>query len=193
MGGPRTLIRLRLTWAVVNGNNAFAVSLYGELRNQSGNLIFSPESISTALAMAYAGARGNTASEMATTLHFTLSPDRLHPAMGALLSDLNGPHDGYQLRVADALWAQQGGTFLDDFLEVMKNDYGAGFNQVDFKDATEAARLTINQWVEQNTDDKIKDILQSGVLTPQTRLVLTNAIYFKGTWQTEFDKAQNKR
>jgi serpin B len=129
---------------------------------------------------------------MEKTLHFTLSPNRLHPAMGALLSDLNAPHDGYQLRVADALWAQQGNTFLDDFLELMKDDYGAGFNQVDFKDATEAARLTINQWVGQKTDDKIKDILQPGVLTPQTRLVLTNAIYFKGTWQTQFDKAQTK-
>ncbi len=178
--------------AVVDGNNAFAVALYGQLRSQSGNLIFSPESISTALAMAYAGARGNTASEMAKTLHFTLSPDRLHPAMGALLSDLNAPHDGYQLRVADALWAQQGNTFLDDFLQLMKNDYGAGFNQVDFKDASEAARLTINNWIEQKTDDKIKDLLQPGALTPQTRLVLTNAIYFKGTWQTQFDKTQTK-
>jgi serpin B len=178
--------------AVVDGNNAFAVDLYGQLRKQSGNLFFSPESISTALAMTYAGARGNTASEMAKTLHFTLPPDRLHPAMGALLSDLNAPHDGYQLRVADALWAQQGNTFLDDFLQFMKNDYGAGFNQVDFKGASEAARLTINKWVEEKTDDKIMNMLQPGVLTPQTRLVLTNAIYFKGTWQTQFDKAQTK-
>lgn len=178
--------------AVVDGNNAFAVALYGQLRNQSGNLIFSPESISTALAMTYAGARGNTASEMAKTLHFTLPSNRLHPAMGALLSDLNAPHEGYQLRVADALWAQQGNTFLDDFLQLMKNDYGAGFNPVDFKDATEAARLTINKWVEQKTNDKIMNMLQPGVLTPQTRLVLTNAIYFKGTRQTQFDKAQTR-
>ena len=178
--------------AVVDGNNSFAVDLYGQLRNQNGNLFFSPESISTALAMAYAGARGDTASEMAKTLHFTLSADRLHPAMGALLSNLNAPHDGYQLRVADALWAQQGNAFLDDFLQLMKNDYGAGFNQVDFKDATEAARLTINKWVEEKTDDKIMNMLQPGVLTPQTRLVLTNAIYFKGTWQTRFDKAQTE-
>ena len=92
---------------MVEGNNAFAVELYGQLRNQNGNLFFSPESISTALAMTYAGARGDTASEMAKTLHFTLPPDRLHPAMGALLSDLNAAHDGYQLSVADALWAQR--------------------------------------------------------------------------------------
>jgi serpin B len=178
--------------AVVNGNNAFAVDLYGQLRKQNGNLFFSPESISTALAMTYAGARGNTASEMAKTLHFTLPPDRLHPAMGALLSDLNAPHDGYQLRVADALWAQKGSTFLGDFLPLMKSDYGAGFNQVNFKDATEAARQTINKWAEERADDTIMNMLQPGVLTPQTRLVLTNAIYFKGTWQTQFDKAQTK-
>jgi serpin B len=178
--------------ALVEGDNAFAVELYGHLRNQSGNLFFSPESISTALAMAYAGARGDTASEMAKTLHFTLPPEQLHPAMGALLSDLNAAHAGYQLSVANALWAQRGYTFLPDFLKVMNNDYGAGLNQVDFKGSTEAARLTINLWVEQKTANKIQDLLQPGALRPSTRLVLTNAIYFKGDWQTQFDKAQTK-
>jgi serpin B len=178
--------------AVVEGDNAFAVTLYGRLCKQSGNLFFSPESISTALAMAYAGARGDTASAMAKTLHFTLPPAQLHPAMGALLSDLNAVHAGYQLSVANALWAQRGYTFLQDFLDLMNNDYGAGLNQVDFKGSTEAARLTINQWVEQKTANKIKDLLQPGALRPTTRLVLTNAIYFKGDWQSQFDKAQTK-
>ena len=178
--------------AVTEGNNAFAVALYERLRHQNGNLFFSPESISTALAMTYAGARGGTASEMAKTLHFTLPPDKLHPAMGALLRDLNATHEGYQLSVANALWAQQGYTFLDDFLSLVKTDYGAGLNQVNFKGATEAARLTINQWVEQKTQDKIKDLLQPGALRPDTRLVLTNAIYFKGDWETQFDKAQTR-
>jgi len=178
--------------ATTEGNNVFAVALYGRLRHQNGNLFFSPESISTALAMAYAGARGSTASEMAKTLHFTLPPDKLHPAMGALLRDLNAAHEGYQLSVANALWAQQGYTFLDDFLSLLKTDYGAGLNQVNFKGATEAARLTINQWVEQKTQDKIKDLLQPGALRSDTRLVLTNAIYFKGDWETQFDKAQTK-
>jgi serpin B len=175
--------------AVVEGNNAFAVALYGQLRSQDGNLFFSPESISTALAMTYAGARGDTAAEMAKTLHFTLPPERLHPAMGALLSNLNASHNGYQLRVADALWAQRDYVFLDDFLKLNKSDYGAGFNQVDFKGATEAARLTINQWIEQKTENKIKDLLQPGVLDSLTKMVLTNAIYFKGDWLTPFVKA----
>ena len=178
--------------AVVEGNNAFAFALYGQLRNRNGNLFFSPESISTALAMAYAGARGGTASEMAKTLHFTLPQPQLNPAMGALLSDLNAVHDGYQLTVTNALWAQQGYTFLDAFLQLLKTDYGAGLNQVDFKGATEAARLTINRWVEQKTQEKIKDLLQPGTLAPSTRLVLTNAIYFKGDWQTQFDKAHTR-
>jgi serpin B len=129
---------------------------------------------------------------MAKTLHFTLPPEQLHPAMGALLSDLNAAHEGYQLSVANALWAQRGYTFLDDFLTLLKNDYGAGFMQVDFKGATETARLTINQWVEQKTQDKIKDLLQAGALRADTRLVLTNAIYFKGDWETQFDKALTK-
>jgi serpin B len=175
--------------AVVEGNNAFAVALYGQLRSQDGNLFLSPESISTALAMTYAGARGDTAAEMAKTLHFMLPPERLHPAMGALLSDLNAAHNGYQLRVADALWAQRDYVFRDDFLQLTKSDYGAGFNQVDFKGATETARLTINQWVEQKTENKIKDLLQPGVLDSLTKMVLTNAIYFKGDWQTPFQKA----
>jgi serpin B len=178
--------------AVVEGDNNFAVGLYGQLRSQSGNLFFSPESISTALAMAYAGARGETASEMAKTLHFTLPPGQLHPAMGALLRDLNAAHQGYQLSVANALWAQSGYTFLDNFLQLLNNDYDAGLNQVDFKASTEAARSTINQWVEQKTANKIKDLLQPGALKSSTRLVLTNAIYFKGDWQTQFDKAQTK-
>jgi serpin B len=178
--------------AVVEGNNAFAVELYNQLRNQSGNLFFSPESISTALAMAYAGAHGGTASEMADTLHFTLPPDRLHPAMGALLSNLNAEHDGYQLRVADALWAEKDYTFLDDFLKLTNSNYGAGFNQVDFKGAREAARLTINQWVEQKTENRIRDLIPPGALDSTTRLVLTNAIYFKGDWQTQFDRASTR-
>lgn len=178
--------------AVVEGNNAFAVALYDQLRSRDGNLFFSPESISTALAMTYAGARGETASEMAETLHFTLPPDRLHPAMGALLGDLNAPHDGYKLRVANALWAQQGYVFRDEFLNLMKSDYGAGFNTVDFKGAPEASRITINQWVQQKTEDKIKDLLPPGAISGTTKLVLTDAIYFKGDWQAQFDKAQTK-
>ena len=118
---------------LVQGNNAFAIDLYGQLRQQPGNLFFSPASISTAFAMAYAGAHGQTATEMAAALHFKLPPDQLHPAMGALLASLNAAHAGYELHVADALWAENGEAFLPAFLSVTKADYAAGFHPVDFK------------------------------------------------------------
>jgi serpin B len=176
----------------VRDNNAFAIELYGQLHNRSGNLFFSPESISTALAMTYAGARGDTAAEMAKTLHFTLPPGQLHPAMGALLRDRNAAHVGYQLKEADALWVQQGYSLLPEFLKLNKDNYEAGLNQLDFKGATEASRQTINLWVEQRTENKIRELLQPGILTPDTRLVLTNAIYFKGDWEKQFKKEDTK-
>jgi serpin B len=174
----------------VNDNNAFAFDLYGKLRDREGNLFFSPESISTALALAYAGAQGETAQEMASTLHFTLPPDRLHPALGALLAGLNagGAGHNYQLRIANALWGQKGHAFLPSYLTLLKDDYGAPLQEVDFRGATEKAREDINAWVSQQTKDKIKDLLEPGSVGPDTRLVLTNAVYFKGDWATPFKK-----
>jgi serpin B len=173
---------------VTKGSNAFAVDLYGRLREQKGNLFFSPESISTAFAMADAGARGETAAEMARVFHFTLPQDRLHPAMGALLAGMNATHAGYELRVADALWAEQDARFLPSYLGQMQSDYGADFHRVDFRTQSEAVRGTINQWVEKETNDRITNLIGPGVLTSDTRLVLTNAIYFKGTWRDPFEK-----
>jgi serpin B len=177
---------------IVKGNNAFAVELYSQLRSQPGNLFFSPESISTALAMTYAGARGQTATEMAGTMHFTLPPDKLYLAMSVLLRDRNAAHDGYQLKEADALWGQQGYAFLPDFLNLTSDNYGAAFNQVDFKGATEAARQAINTWVEHQTENKITGLIAPGALDSSTRLVLTNTIYFKGDWQMQFKKNETK-
>ncbi|HXN94832.1 MAG TPA: serpin family protein, partial [Candidatus Acidoferrales bacterium] len=174
------------------GNNAFAIELYGQLRNQTGNLFFSPESISTALAMTYAGARADTAAEMAKTLHFTMPPGHLHPAMGGLLRDRNAAHDGYHLKEADALWVQTGYSLLPEFLKLNKDNYEAGLNQVDFGGATEASRQTINLWVEQRTENKIRELLRSGSLASDTRLVLTNAIYFKGDWEVRFKQEDTK-
>jgi serpin B len=178
---------------VVNGSNAFAVDLYAQLSKQPGNLFFSPESISTAFGMADAGARGQTATEMAHVFHFTLPPDRLHPAMGALLAEMNAQHKGYELRVADALWAQQDANFEVNYLKLVQSDYAAGFHRVNFKLSPEDVRTTINAWVEKQTNDKIKDLIGPGALNPTTRLVLTNAIYFKGNWQDQFDKEATQK
>ncbi|MGA7884947.1 MAG: serpin family protein [Acidobacteriaceae bacterium] len=172
--------------ALTQGNNAFAVDLYGQLRTQPGNLFFSPESVSTAFGMAYAGARGQTATQIQHVFHFTLPPERLHPAMGALLKERNGAHPHYELHVADALWAEQDASFLPDYLKLMQDDYGAGLHRVDFEHAPEAVRGTINGWVAQETNNRIQNLIGPGALTPQTRLVLTNAIYFKGSWLAPF-------
>ena len=172
----------------VKGSNAFAVSLYAQLHSQPGNLFFSPESISTAFAMAYAGARGQTASQMAGVFHFTLPPGRLHPAMGALIAQMNQKNPSYRLSVADALWAQQNRNFQPAYLNLVAANYPGAFHQVDFLLAPEAARSTINRWIEEQTNNKIQNLVPPGAIAPTTRLVLTNAIYFKGDWLQPFDK-----
>lgn len=176
--------------AVVNGGNAFAFDLYRQLRVGPGNLFFSPSSISTALAMTSAGARGQTVREMAKTLHFTLEPKRLHPAYASLLADLNArsKKGGYQMSVANALWGQKGYGFLPEFLQLTRANYGAGLMEVDFRRSPEAARLTINTWIERQTQSKIQELLKTGTIDTFTRLVLTNAIYFKGDWDSQFNK-----
>jgi serpin B len=139
--------------------------------------------------MTYAGARGQTASEMARALDFTLEPDRLHRAFAALRADLNeGKKKDHELSVANALWGQKDFGFLPDFLNLTGRDYGAPRHEVDFMRDPEAARRTINAWVEAQTHDRIKDLLPRGILTGDTRLVLTNAIYFKGFWADQFKK-----
>lgn len=178
---------------VVEGNNRFALELYDRVRQHPGNTFFSPYSISTALAMTYAGAAGDTAKQMAATLHFPAFSDRLHPAFESLSKRING--DGkprsYELVAANALWGQEGHAFRPQFLELLKTNYQAGLRPVDFR-STEHARETINEWVETVTRQKIKNLLAPGVLTPRTRLVLTNAIYFKGAWLKPFSKPLTK-
>ncbi|MDD4955162.1 MAG: serpin family protein [Candidatus Omnitrophica bacterium] len=184
------------TQAVIAGNNAFGIDLYKKLSTEEGNLFFSPESISMALAMTYAGARGNTEAEMAKALHFTLNQKELHPAFFELAMDLEAEpqKDGYQLITANALWGQSGYKFEYDFIETTKRYYDAGFKEVDFiKDGNrENTRKEINSWVEKKTNSKIKDLIKPTDLTYLTRLVLTNAIYFKGKWQFPFDAKNTK-
>lgn len=179
--------------AVIEGNNVFALDLYAKLSPEEGNLFFSPDSISTALAMTYAGARGNTAKQMADTLHFSLSQEQLHPVFSELMNDLEADpqKSGYQLSIANALWGQTGYKFHEEFINITKKYYDAGFKEADFINDKnrEETRQTINSWVENRTNDKIKELIVKTppVLTTLTRLVLTNAIYFKGKWQFQFD------
>ncbi len=172
--------------AVVEGSNAFALDLYQRLEKREGNLFFSPASISTALAMTYAGARGETAVEIAHTMHFGLEPKVFHAAMGNLLRQ-STDSDFYELREGNALWLQKEFAFLPSFLNVTHRNYSAALEHVDFAHAPEAARATINKRVEQQTNGHIKDLLPSRAIDRLTALVLTNAIYFKGDWMTPFD------
>jgi serpin B len=169
--------------AVGKGNNAFALDLYAQLSNEKGNLFFSPYSISSALAMTYAGARGETAEQMASTLHFSLPQDKLHSGFSALVQHLNAQDKKrlYELTVANALWAQKGLNFLPEFVILTESKYGAGPKELDFAQETEKARQTINAWVEKKTKDKIRELIRSGDLADGTKLVLTNAIYFTQT------------
>jgi serpin B len=174
--------------AAVQGNTEFALDLYKKLRSLEGNLIFSPYSISIALAMTYAGARADTQIQMAQTMHFLPDQDHLHPAFAHLEARLeqSGKKGHVQLRVANTLWPRKGYEFLRAFLTLTKRFYGVRITPVDFGDG-EAARLTINTWVEERTENKIKDLIAEGVLDDSTRLVLVNAIYFKGNWADRFD------
>jgi serpin B len=183
--------------SVAGSNNKFACDLYAKLKDKAekkdGNLFFSPASISTALAMTYAGARGQTAAEMKTVLHFALEDKKLHPAMGALAKSLSAKKEGLKLSIANALWGQKGYGFLKEFLDLNKKNYEAGLSELDFITATEEARKTINDWVEKKTNNKIKDLLKPGSVPKDTRLILTNAIYFKGTWMYQFKKKDTKK
>ena len=179
---------------IVDGNTAFALDLYAQLAAGSeGNLFLSPYSISTALAMTYAGARGETEAQMAETLHFALPQESLHEAFKKLLeSQKSGGEESYELAVANALWGQKGYGFLDEFLELTRSHYGAGLKEVDFAADSESARRTINAWVERETRNKIQDLIPPNSLSPLTSLVLTNAIYFKGKWEVPFEKNRTK-
>lgn len=179
---------------VVAGNAAFALDTYGKLRAGTGNLFFSPYSISSALAMTYAGARGETAEEMRRTLHLP-EGDETHKAFAAILRQTNGASDLYALLCANALWMQSGDPFLPGFLSIVQDDYQAGLFDVDYRDSAhrEAARLQINDWVAKKTKDKIQNLIGKGALSQNTSLVLTNAIYFKGAWATPFRETLTKK
>jgi len=180
--------------AVTAGNNAFAFDLYSVLAKERGrgNLFFSPYSISVALAMTYAGARGETARQMAKTLHFDLAGDKLHPGFAEQMKWFNASGKSYQLAVANALWGQAGTEFNPDFLKITKKYYDSGFKEVDYIHQTEQSRQTINRWVEARTNNKIVELIKPKVIDALTRLVLTNAIYFKGRWESRFQERETR-
>jgi serpin B len=184
-----------------NGNNTFAFDLYQYLRKDrlDSNLFYSPYSISLALAMTYAGARGQTEQQMAQTLHL-LPQARAHAAFNGLDLELakrgqgakGKDSKGFRLNIANALWGQSGYKFLPQFLDVLAENYGSGLRLLDFAADPEASRVAINNWISDQTEGRIKNLIPQGALDTLTRLVLTNAIYFNAAWAAPFDKSQTQ-
>jgi len=173
---------------VVQGNTQFALDLFRNIRSTQGNLFFSPFSISTALAMTYGGARGDTQEQMIQALHFLPNQEQFHPAFALLADTLKEIEEkGFvNLKAANSLWPQKGKKFEKQYLRLLKKTYGLRITSLDYGDE-EAARQTINAWVDETTEGKIKDLIPAGILNNLTRLVLANAIYFKGDWEAQFD------
>ncbi len=180
---------------VVEGNNQFALSLYGQViqaqETEGQNVFLSPFSVSAALGMTYAGANGDTAREMRDVLAIQADDDPFHHEFGALIDDLSGdkPGRGYQLYVANRLFGQQDWEFLDDFLALNQQCYGASLQQVDYCGQPEEARNIVNDWVAEQTDNRIDELFPEGQFSCMTALTLVNAIYFKADWAEQFDPA----
>jgi serpin B len=179
---------------LVQGNTAFALDLYGELKAQTGNLFFSPYSISTAMGMIWAGARGETEAQIAQVFHYPYGQDALHQTFGELQRSLDTGigYDLYRLDIANRLWGQTGYPWSEPFLEITRVDYGAELVEADIQHDQETVRQAVNTWASERTAGKIPELLQPGLITPLTRLILANAIYFKGTWVSRFDTGQTR-
>jgi serpin B len=177
--------------SLAESNNLFAIDLFRQIQSKSENLIFSPYSIGTVLAMVYSGSAGKTATEMAEVLYFPrqdwLDPVESGMRMSILATDTM---PGTDFRLANAIWAQEGFSFLPAYLARLEKYYDAPLTLVDFVEQSnrEESRIKINHWVEEKTNNRIRDLIQPGILDASTRLVLTNAIYFNGGWMFPFDK-----
>src|ERR1035437_7079429 len=182
-------------YAVVDSNNHFAIDLYRKinLKETGKNIFVSPYSISTALAMAYEGSSGNTRKQMAAVFHFNMTDAERHAGFSVLMEQTKaglGKH--YKLAVGNALWGQKGYHFEPAFTHAIDKFYGGGFSEVDFPDDKVGSIHKINTWVEDKTAGKIQDLIHPDDITDLTRLVITNAIYFKGDWASQFKKAATK-
>jgi serpin B len=175
---------------VVDATNQFCLELYARLAVKNENIFLSPYSIWTALAMTYEGARARTAQEIQQTLHIPDDRKMRRTSVKDLLETINAPGAGYELSTANALWAQHDYAFLQEYTDIIAEYYMGRVTNLDFSADTEGSRRTINDWVADKTRQKIKDLIPPGAISVMTRLVLTNAIYFKAAWQQQFEEAQ---
>lgn len=173
---------------VVTANNQFAFELYSKYKSKDGNIFFSPYSLSSALAMAYEGARGKTAEEMQAVFNFPKDDSTRRESFLKINDRINKKDKKYTLYILNALWAQKDYKFLDSYFQLIGRYYGGKVTNLDFINQVEQSRLTINNWAEKQTNKKIADLIPPGVLSSRTRLILANAVYFKGFWLKQFDK-----
>ncbi|XP_003225625.2 leukocyte elastase inhibitor isoform X1 [Anolis carolinensis] len=174
---------------LANANTHFALDLFQKLTeaNSTGNIFFSPLNISSALAMVYLGAKGDTATQLSKACHFDAVED-LHVKLQALSTKINRSDAPYVLKLANRLYGEKTYCFLKDYLTSTQKLYGAELSMVDFLNAAQSVRTQINQWVEGQTEGKITELLSEDSVNELTKLVLVNAIYFKGSWEEKFDK-----
>jgi serine protease inhibitor len=180
---------------MIKNNNLFAFELYRQIRSDKDNTFFSPYSISSAIAMTYAGARSESEQQISKVLHFEGDQAYFHPAYKTLLSYINSLNrtDSIDISTANSMWAQKDYPFKDEYFKLITDNYGAGLQNLDFRNDRENARKTINKWVEDKTKNKIQELLIPGILNDLTRLVLVNAIYFYGSWDKAFDAKNTKK
>ncbi len=171
---------------IASATNQFAFDLYLNLKDSEGNIFFSPFSLSTAMAMTYEGARGQTAREIKQVFHYPQSLELMREEFAGIINLINKEDKKHELHTANALWAQKGYPLLTEYVNTVEKYYGGKVTDLDFARDTENSRIIINHWVEEQTNNRIKDLIPPGVLNQLTRLVLTNAIYFKGNWENQF-------
>ncbi|MFA5397243.1 MAG: serpin family protein [Methanogenium sp.] len=181
---------------VVNANTLFAYDLYQTLKsdkeNAGKNIFFSPYSISTALALTYEGAKGTTADEISSVFHFPKNDTVRQNGYQGLLASLNRPDSAYSLKTANALWAEKTYPLLPAYIETAQKSYSAEVRNMDFVTAPEESRQIINRWVEDQTENRIQNLIPEQAITPLTTLVITNAVYFKGKWVLQFSENNTK-
>ena len=186
--------------ALSNGNSTFAISFYDLIRQDGENIIFSPLSLSLALTMTMAGAESTTEQAMLEALKLSLPEEEVYPAFNALMLAIeesegqtmgmaeDSAEGNFQLNIANSIWGQSGYDFKENYLDTLARHFGAGMYTVDYQQDPESARNAINDWIEQETEDKIQDLIPPGAINPLTRLVLANAIYFNGAWLYPFNE-----
>ncbi len=181
------------TSEIVKGNNRFCFGLYSNIvKKEKGNIFFSSFSISTAFAMVYEGASGKTAEEIASVFNFQKDSALRRKGWESMFNEINKKSKDCKLFTANGLWIQEGLKILPEYVVTIEKFYKGKVSNIDFAVATEKARQTINKWIQERTNNKINELFRPGSLNRLTKLVLANAIYFKGEWSLQFDKKETR-